>query len=366
MSYTKLERTTADLDDLLLDPNNARFHDLSRWQRIDVKRLWEPKVQERVREMLRDSFDVKVLKDSIETNGYVPVEQIVARPYQHQSGKYLVIEGNRRVCAMQWLVEDAGHGRGPAEDAADSFRRLDVLVMNPDDPANETAQEVLMAIRHVSGSKAWGAYQQAALVESLYEKCGGDFQAVAGRLGLKSREVARRFRAISALHQMERDSEYGDLARPEMYSIFHEAVAQPILRIKWLGWEESSKTFTKVENLRFFYSLLVPAEGSTEPQIKGYQEVRELKSIVEDNDAMAVLMGSPKTLKDAYIVSLRKLSAAVDVAGLVSKANEAIDAITVTSLSGVSEELEVILVALQQKIGRLLGVVSTLRQTDAR
>src|SRR5689334_18665722 len=89
-------------DNLLLDPNNYRFHDISGYRPVPNRsRYAEAGVQERALQLLQttDSFELESLKDSIVTNGYVPLEQIVVEAFDEDNGtpRYLVIEGNRRV-----------------------------------------------------------------------------------------------------------------------------------------------------------------------------------------------------------------------------------------------------------------------------
>jgi hypothetical protein len=98
-------------EQLLLDPNNYRFHDIFGYRPVNNQaRYGEPGVQERAIQLLQntESFELESLKDSIVTNGYVPIEQIVVVKYDEQEGgaRYLVVEGNRRVAAVKSLISD--------------------------------------------------------------------------------------------------------------------------------------------------------------------------------------------------------------------------------------------------------------------
>src|SRR5665213_2252643 len=103
---------TAQIDSLLLDANNYRFHDLEGWNRVTDNRFHETRIQANAERLLRDnrSFDLVQLKDSISTNGFVPLEQIVVTSYPADATKYVVVEGNRRVAAIKWLLEDNAAG----------------------------------------------------------------------------------------------------------------------------------------------------------------------------------------------------------------------------------------------------------------
>jgi hypothetical protein len=291
----------AGIDHLLLDANNHRFHDLEEWRRIAENRFHEARVQANTERLLRDNrtFDLVQLKDSINTNGFVPLEQIVVRAYAPDAAKYVVVEGNRRVAAIKWLLEDNEAGvLNLSEAQLNNLRNLQVLFLDTAVAENANAVEILMAIRHVTGIKEWGAYQQARLVAGLMGHEGATFATVAAKLGMSSREVARRYRASRALEQMEGDEEYRELAEPRMYAIFHEAVAQPAVR-EWLGWDDSQTRFTHRENLQNFYSL-ISTEDDSPPKIKGYEDVRSrLKLILPHPRAVQVLVDPNRTLDDA-------------------------------------------------------------------
>src|SRR5258707_216024 len=101
--------TKVDLSELLLDPNNPRFASLG--QRLDVVpelRFSEAKVQQQTYDKMKTvRFDVAELRDTIKNLGFLPMDRIVVRPWKvpDRKGKYVVVEGNRRVTALKWLVE---------------------------------------------------------------------------------------------------------------------------------------------------------------------------------------------------------------------------------------------------------------------
>jgi ParB-like nuclease family protein len=298
----QLERRTVSINDLLLDPNNYRFHDLKGWKRVTESRFHEVRVQERALGFLTDTlaFELKELKDSIRTNGLVPLEQIVVRSYEHDPTKFVVVEGNRRVAAIKSLLDE--HANGIVDLSSlelDRLRTLEVLILDLTNPDNAQAGHVLMAIRHVSGVKQWGAYQQAGLIVELRDQEGASFKTVAERLGMSPQEVARRYRASRALAQMEGDDEYKECAEPRMYAIFHETVAQPSVR-EWLGWDDRDFCFTKHEELHHFYSLIAGIDEQP-AKIRGYEDIRSrLVPILRSQRAIQTLLDPTKTLEDAH------------------------------------------------------------------
>ena len=56
---------------------------------------------------------------------------------------------------------------------------------------------------------------------------------------------------------MQNDEEFGTVADPKMYRLFHEAVS--VVKVKeWLGWHEDEYRFSDDSNLEKFYRLLIP------------------------------------------------------------------------------------------------------------
>lgn len=295
---------------LLLDPNNYRFHDLPNFRHVtNMARFSEPGVQERTLQILQDteSFELEALKDSIATNGYVPLEQVVVEkfgaPLNPEEQQYLVIEGNRRVAAVRALLREHEAGaRDLPQPILDSIGALPVAEVVGTEQERKQYQQTLMAIRHIAGIREWGAYQQATLIADLYENEERSFSRVAERVGISSREVARRYRAIKALQQMEEDEEFSESAAPRLYSFFHEAVSQPKVR-EWLGFSDETFRAESADNRRAFYELMSPrdVDGEVLPAKlqNANRQVRQLKDIVDKPVPLRMLLDPERPFEDA-------------------------------------------------------------------
>ncbi|MBX3740105.1 MAG: hypothetical protein KF712_03870 [Akkermansiaceae bacterium] len=291
---------------LLLDPNNYRFHDLATYRPVpNHARYPEGGVQERALALLQttDSFDLESLKDSITSNTYVPLERVVVELFdgEGEEARYLVVEGNRRVAAVKTLLAEQAAGSADIPEATLlSIATIPSIEITGTPEERHAYKQKLMAIRHVAGIKEWGPYQQAKLVVELYEQ-NQNFSLVAQEIGITSREVARRYRASKALQQMEEDEEMGEYASPKLYALFHEAMAQPLIR-EWLGFSDISFTAVNEENREAFYELLSPRsfEGETlPPKLSTARHVRAIRSIVNHPTALATLLEPERLLEDA-------------------------------------------------------------------
>ena len=304
-------------DQLLLDPNNYRFHDLRNYKEVKLRRRYsEPRVQSKAQSLLEDTptFDLGSLKDSIRTNGYIPVEQIVVISFEFTDAAcplFLVIEGNRRAAAVKSLLKENEDGSVDlSETTKASIDKIEVVALLGGDEEVATYTRTLMAIRHVSGVRQWGPYQQAKLVVELFELEGATLGSVAQKIGITSREVARRYRASKALAQMEEDEEFSDHAEPRLYAFFHEAVSSPVIR-EWLGFSDDTYTSTNDDARRLFFELLSPREidGDIKPAklTNANQQVRQLREIVGKTKAVEVLADPEATFDDACKAALSEV-----------------------------------------------------------
>lgn len=314
---------SVDPDNLLLDPNNYRFLDVEGYKPVTQRsRFPEPGVQEKALQTLlsNSSFELSALRDSILSNGFVPFEQIVVEKFgDSEPQTYLVVEGNRRTAAIKTLLRDhkAGAVTIPS-DVMSTLQHIPVVEIIGTDLERQRYQKTLMAIRHVAGIREWGAYQQAKLIVEMYDNEEHAFGPVAQRVGISTREVARRYRAYKALQQMEEDDEFGEHAEPRLYSFFHEAVSQPKVR-DWLRWSDESYRAEDPDARRLFYELLSPrfVDGERrDPKLQNAnRQVRQLKEIVDKHVPLKILADPETRFEDAVAAAADETFA--DTTGLL-------------------------------------------------
>jgi len=294
------------LEDILLDPNNPRFAALGEdINIIPENRYHEMNVQKVAYERMKNRiFEVQELRDTIKTLGFLPVDRIVVRKWKGVKGnitKYVVIEGNRRVAALKWLIELHASGKETfTPEQLNNFNSLDALILD-DENAPETVKWILPGLRHVSGVKEWGPYQRARAVFILRE-LGCNPQEVALSLGLSTRAANQLWRSYLALEQMKNDEEYGEYAEPKIYSYFEETFKCPNVR-EWLAWDDNQRRFMNKERLREFFSWIVGEiieEGEpSESKLPEAKSIRDLGKIIDDEKALSVFRGSGGSLSKA-------------------------------------------------------------------
>lgn len=295
-----------ELQDLLLDPNNPRFSELGEELYIVPEaRYAEEKVQSTAFERMKSPvFDVTELKDTIKAVGFLPMDRIVVRrwkgPNPTDKPKYVVLEGNRRVTALKWLMQLHETGKETlTAGQIENFTSLSSLLLG-DEYVHETALLILPGLRHVSGIKEWGPYQKAKTVHAL-RKSGLSAQEAAQSLGLSTRAANQAYRCFLALEAMKADEEFGEYAVPKMYSYFEEVFKRPEVK-SWLNWSDEQGRFTNADALTRLYSWMVPSSEDGEestPKLPEAKSVRELAQIINDEQAMAVFSAPTGTLARA-------------------------------------------------------------------
>jgi hypothetical protein len=298
----QFESRDIDLTDILLDPNNYRFLDSKGFKPKPQNRYASDKVQAATLRILSEEkrYQLDELRNSILTNGYIPMERIIVVPYEFKSGTFLVVEGNRRVAALKSLIKDNDEEvLNLTGDQVDSFKKIPCAILVVDKEHSRHAERVIMGIRHITGPREWGAYQQAQLIQQLHDEESQDFASIAQHLGLSTVEVSRRYRAMNALKAMESDELYSDKAEPEFYRLFHELVSLPEVR-KRFGWDPENDQFTASESAREFFELIAPQTKETaEAKLKSFSDVRKLKYIIGNPTAEEVLLDPTKTFAEA-------------------------------------------------------------------
>ena len=231
---------TIPLDRLLLDPNNYRLQEQADFTPYQPDRYHLPRVQETTKTRLKDE-NLGPLINSIIANGFLEIERIVVIRYEHVEDRYLVIEGNRRVAALQQIRDRHDTGITLPPNVLDVLQGVPCLLAD-DDAQEPFFREAIMGIRHVGGIREWGGYQRAKLIADLHDIHNLEPTSISERIGLSVIEVTRRYRAYKVLQQMQVDENYSDHATPNLYPLFHEAVSLPAVR-DWLGWSVANSAF---------------------------------------------------------------------------------------------------------------------------
>lgn len=297
------------LRSLYLDPNNFRIiHEPDQKQVPDAD-VKNRDVMQRTMRLLcgEKNQNIQDLIESFKANGYLRVDQILVR--ELPDGGLLVVEGNRRVAALKFLQQEhESKGIDLGELSPEIFSQVPVVLYTDGD---EVHHLTLMALKHISGNKKWGEWNQAKLLESLHQSHGLGEDEICKRIGISKVELRRSLRALAMVAEY-RASDYGDQFNESMFPIFRHAVRSAALK-DWLGWDDGDRLSHNAANRDFFFSLLSrepldeqEEDGSVgygnkylEPVITRRDDVDNFAKVISDERALSYLQRN-RDLNGAY------------------------------------------------------------------
>ena len=319
-----LQKVNATIDNILLDPNNPRFADISEDSlNVPEARYIDATVQdEAYKKMLHPKFDVITLAKSIETVGFIPVDNIVVKRLG-DTNQYVVVEGNRRATAIKYLIKEFQRGQSILTgDKIAELATLNVLEIDPVTASSNYFGMVIQGIRNVSGIKEWDAFQKAQFINNMVDK-GKEPGTISKMLGMQIKDVNRYYKTYAAMMQFKQDEEYGSYFKNSLFSHFDELVKKPALR-KYYGWNEDTFHFDDIDAIRRFYDWLTPDDDGN-VTFSDAKEIRKLAYLVNDSPALNFL--DDKNLQKAVnYVESKTFNKVVTFDECMGKINSAIDA----------------------------------------
>ncbi len=187
----QFKRELVDPLGLLLDPNNPRLFGVADGVHDQDK-------------LLRAVWDFGVLEivTSIAASGYHNVEPLFAE--RQKDGSLVVIEGNRRLTALQVLLDP------------DRAARIGITGLPKIKPAFRAGcaqipvaigsrQDVwaFIGTKHLNGPKTWDSAAKAAYVQHVHERFGVSLEDIAETIGDRNRTVIRMYESMKIFEQAE-------------------------------------------------------------------------------------------------------------------------------------------------------------------
>lgn len=244
------------LNNIYLDPNNPRFTSL-KWDDISDEHISDESIQKTTKRKLEEQFSIYKLVDNIQLNGFLTIDRVIVK--QFSDDKYVVLEGNRRICAAKTIMEM--YESNPElvdESVIDSLKEINCLVYT----GSETqASWVFQGLRHIIGIQEWPAYNKARLLVQLMEDEGLTLTEVGKKFGLSAYGAGQWVRGYYAFMQAAEESDYtqeiDERAYPYLQEIFSRS--NPVFK-DWLQWNDTEYKFE--DNLKFneFLSWLYPRD----------------------------------------------------------------------------------------------------------
>ncbi len=300
----KLELKLVKIEALYLDPNNPRFMGMESQSITAKNKYTNTKVQQRALNNM-ENYGIKELKQNIEQVGFLPIDKMVFAQIEDWSNEYYCLEGNRRLAAIKWLLEDYDLGEVEIKPGIlKTIKLLHVYILKESKDFKK-AQEIIQGIRHMSGVRDWRPYQKAKVINGLISE-GKEKQEIAKMFGTNSQTVMRYYRAFLACQDFINNENYGQFWNMELFRMFDDVMKRPRLRNEWLGWDDASKTFNNTTEVEYFYKWIIYDQETRERKIPGANYIKDLDEIVAHPIALEYLKNEGTTLSSALALAKPK------------------------------------------------------------
>jgi AAA15 family ATPase/GTPase len=347
------------LKNLYLDPNNFRLIHEPDYKEVPEQSFKEKSVQHRTSQLLvgHKNQNIKDILDSFNANDYLPVDQIQVRPLE--VGRYVVVEGNRRIATLKYLqseYEQKGIDLGKLN--SDIFSKVPVVLYTDSD---EMHHLTLMALKHISGNKKWGEWNQAKLLDKMHSTYELAEEEICKRVAITKIELRRSLRALSFLQQYQ-DSDYGDQFNENKFPIFREIVRNAVLK-KWLKWDDNEYKSQNAQNCEFLFSLIStePLENEDDDGSVSYGDDHLKPALVTRDDIrlLGQIINDEKALEQLKLT--RDINAAYRSSSLMFREHQQ------AAIKSISNEIDTLgqmviqedsLPDIESVLGRLQGIIN--------
>lgn len=283
------------------DPENPRFY-----------RLNNAHSEAAVIEEMLDDEGAQDLMLSIGQKGYFPGEPLLI--IQEATGKYTVIEGNRRLAAVKLLN---GEVLPPARRKTSIAEiQAEAIVEAPTElPCLKysSRREVLryLGYRHITGIKEWDSLSKAKYLDQLRTEFYADLdeenqlKSLAKDIGSRSDYVGKLLTALSLCMRAYEDKKFFDLpleSKDIEFSYITTALGYRKIQ-NWLGLKSPTDIAMQGlvnENLKRAFSWMFVKDQQGKTILGESRKLDEMAAIVASDDAIAVLVETGR-LSEAFL-----------------------------------------------------------------
>lgn len=200
---------TEKVGNLLLDPNNPRLAEFG---------IRPDAAQNELLEVLWKKMAVEEVAMSIAYSGYFEHEPLFVE--QAEKGKFIVIEGNRRLAAVKLLLDAAQRKRLRAtnlpaisKERAEDLQELPVIVTTREESWR------YLGFKHVNGPATWGSYAKAQYIAHVHNEYDVKLEDIAAQIGDSNSTAERMYRGLMIVEQAEKARVFdrADIAKTRFY-----------------------------------------------------------------------------------------------------------------------------------------------------
>lgn len=309
---------TLKIAELEFDRENPRLAEFS---------ISKNTTDEEIIEILWEAMDVKELALSIAASGFFQHEPLIVSLEQ---GKNVVVEGNRRLCALklldQPLLAKAKGWNLPEISAAvrAGIKDIPVLIQSREESWKYTG------FKHVNGPAKWSSFAKAKYIVDVHKTYGISLEDIARQLGDGHGTIQRLYRGLMVLDQAKREGVYDteDRTTPRIFfshlytGLDYDGFNQ-FLELKPKETEtQSPVSENRMKELGEVCSWLFGNKQTDQTPVVGKQnpDLKRLNAVLLNREAVSALRGgedlataweisqpSDQVLEDALLAAKRSL-----------------------------------------------------------
>ncbi len=300
-----MNKKTVDLiptEKLDFDPDNPRFYRLNNAHNVQAV----------IEEMLDDE-NVQDLMLSIGQKGYFPGEPLLVVKSKQTDGRYIVVEGNRRLAAVKLLNSEIL----PPNRRKNSIGEIkNGIVTNPPKELPcllyDDRRDVLryLGYRHITGIKQWDSLSKAKYLAQLRDDFYPNLpqqqqmRSLAKEIGSRSDYVAQLLTALALYLKAEDDKFFGLPIQAKDIEFSYITTALGYTNIcDWLGLESRTDiTMSKLQagNLKKIFAWMFAKDQQGRTILGETRNLDEMAAVVSSEEAVKVLEDNRK-LSEAFL-----------------------------------------------------------------
>jgi hypothetical protein len=231
------------LDELLLDNQNPRLPD-------GYKNATQPQLLS----LLTEDYALPDVGNSIAENGYFSEEPLVT--IKHPAlDKWIVVEGNRRLAALQLLAAPEKAPKELRDTWTDIARGAKKTVSEVPTLVYNQRREITpyLGFRHITGVLEWRPYQKGRYVAQLVEDGKLDFAEIARLIGSKAKTVREHYVSYALVRQAKNSFNLDTDRAEESFGVLRRALSDPNIR-DYIGLKLDRKEHELSKPLKKLYA----------------------------------------------------------------------------------------------------------------
>jgi ParB-like chromosome segregation protein Spo0J len=155
---------------------------------------------------LSSQYDLQELVDSITSNTYLTFEPIIVKKKNDDAGRYMVLEGNRRLAAIR-VIQDKTLARSfkiSLPDVIPPDVLNSIIEIGAIEVADKEEARSYIGFKHINGSNKWNSFAKAKYVTDWYLR-GTPIEDIAKKVGDTNQTVRNLIGGMLVLNQAEQN-----------------------------------------------------------------------------------------------------------------------------------------------------------------